>query len=611
LAGPVVFGGLLFLGGLLFFLIRTSGNRPGAEDPGEGAPRAQADDSLKKRPPPSPQPPVRRETGQGKARETPPRELTKADPRKPPPKKAAAPPPAPPLPRVKAPVLLSAAELEKQLLRVPELDFYPLVDKLRKDIHKEVESKLRRFDPQAPNGPDLKRVVEQAGRVRFDRNVNALVLEAARRQGLPVQTGPGCKVNLPTARAMQALSTALRTQQFVALPGLAMGSATCAKFRQWLKTAPIENGAGTRRILLQMLQAEAEAERLILVEQLAQANDLASGVALARRALFDSSKEVRQAAVRALKSRSPDAYRDVFLAGLRYPWAPVARHAAEALVRLNDKKAVSRLVELLGQPDPSLPVLDPRTKKHVVRELVRVNHLRNCYLCHAAAPVLGSPVGGRVPPVGKPLSRLYYEEMGGDFVRADTTFVRQDFSVFQAVEEAAPWPARQRYDFLVRRHEATAAEIARSRRASPAGYPQRTAVLYALHELTGKDYSAAAGKQKPEAWPTPPDPKSRPGPSGRQKLLADLAALGVGPRAKPHRKAASPDGKFVAAVAGNEAVITAVGSPQVRVRLLGHPCQVTSVWWSLDNKVITTDDVQGQVIVYEASTGKQRMAFFR
>jgi hypothetical protein len=92
-----------------------------------------------------------------------------------------------------------------------------------------------------------------------------------------------------------------------------------------------------------------------------------------------------------------------------------------------------------------------------VRELVRINHHRNCLLCHAPAEDEGSPVRGVVSTPGLPLPdgmSLAYRGKGdeGTFVRADVTYLRQDFSVLLPVEDHKDfdWPQMQRFDFLVR-----------------------------------------------------------------------------------------------------------------------------------------------------------------
>jgi hypothetical protein len=126
----------------------------------------------------------------------------------------------------------------------------------------------------------------------------------------------------------------------------------------------------------------------------------------------------------------------------------------------------------------------------VVSELVRVNHLRNCYLCHAPALSIKDPVPGVVPSPGRELPPAYYGSSRGPFVRADVTYLRQDFSLMQRVEKPDRWPPWQRFDFLVRTRELSADEVAAlGKGAHPRWmiYPQREAVLFALRELTGED----------------------------------------------------------------------------------------------------------------------------
>src|SRR5205823_1157758 len=155
--------------------------------------------------------------------------------------------------------------------------------------------------------------------------------------------------------------------------------------------------------------------------------------ALALRALFDLSPEVREGAIKSLEKRVPNYYVPLLVQGLRYPWPPVADNAAHALRKLKPEGAVPKLVDLLDLPDPSAP--SKRLGKPVVRELVRLDHMRNCLLCHAPAltkDVGSGPEGSPNGPVsvpGVPLPPGYYKAPGTVFARADITFLRQDFSV--------------------------------------------------------------------------------------------------------------------------------------------------------------------------------------
>src|SRR5207244_980269 len=127
---------------------------------------------------------------------------------------------------------------------------------------------------------------------------------------------------------------------------------------------------------------QSPAVRQKLVALLAEWNDPQASVLLAQRALYDLSADVRTSAVKALKNRPAKEYRRVLLDGLRYPWSPVAEHAAEALVRLRDYDVTAELVSLVDKPDPRRPHPDDKGRT-VVAELVAINHLRNCLLCHA------------------------------------------------------------------------------------------------------------------------------------------------------------------------------------------------------------------------------------
>jgi hypothetical protein len=241
-----------------------------------------------------------------------------------------------------------------------------------------------------------------------------------------------------------------------------------------------------------MLQTDEQPVRSQLIAMLAPVKGEKGGAARASRAVFDLSAAVREEAVKALRGRPASEYRPTLLEALRYPWAPAAEHAAEALVALRDEGSVFALADLLDAPDPAAPVHE-KGDKWVVNEVVRVNHLGNCLLCHAPSFARDEPVRGFVPERGKALPERepYYSGRTGSFVRADVVYLKQDFSVMQPVENAAPWPAVQRFDYLTRRRKLTREEVARlpgpKEQSVPTPYPQREAVLWALRELTGEE----------------------------------------------------------------------------------------------------------------------------
>jgi HEAT repeats len=436
----------------------------------------------------------------------------------------------------------SVDELSRLLLAVPELDL-----DTKPDTGAHVVDAARR------------------GRSKFTEPILETLRTRTDLQGLPVAMGTDCQLGKESAQNLQVLSHKLRLDLSFSVPeGGLDPRIDAAVLRErlveghsnavaglWRQNRAGRNPADTDSrpedwrqedavpTLVQMLQSEDRPVRLLLVELLAAIKGRAAAAALARRAVFDLSAEVREAAVQALANRPRSEFRQVLLDGLRYPWAPAADHAAEALAALNDREALPRLTALLDEPDPAQPALriyhnlDPallllapwpenvwppptavvldegqgnerRTRLlpylddaperiqastqsvSVVREVVRVNHLRNCLLCHSPSFAATDPVRGLVPSPGQPLPPLfttpYYEGRNGTFVRADVTYLRQDFSVPQPVAKADNWPAYQRYDYVVRTRYPTEEEL---RRKEPAAYPQRETVRWAIRELNG------------------------------------------------------------------------------------------------------------------------------
>jgi HEAT repeats len=214
---------------------------------------------------------------------------------------------------------------------------------------------------------------------------------------------------------------------------------------------------------------------------------------LARRAVFETSPEVRKEAVKQLARRPTEDVRPILLTALRHPWERAADHAAEALVTLDDREAIPALEKLLKEPNPCEPTKEDG--KWVRQELVRANHLRNCLLCHPPSGSTSDLVRGPVPTPGEPLPVVYYEERSRlPSVRADITFLRQDFSVTQRVASPDKWPEEQRFDFLVRKLPLTDLEVkihetrlADPKREPQRDYPQRQAVAWALEWLKKVD----------------------------------------------------------------------------------------------------------------------------
>jgi hypothetical protein len=255
--------------------------------------------------------------------------------------------------------------------------------------------------------------------------------------------------------------------------------------------------------LVQLLQVEDTPIRKVLVETLSKIDGPIASEALALRALFDLSPEIRKCATQALADRPPQEYQKTLLQGLRYPWPAAAEHAAKALMELKkpqkDEHLLRTLVDLLKKRDPRLPftiVMDKDGKEErilAVRELVRINHMSNCCLCHAPSPTKADLVRGRVPIPGEDPPPLYYAETTGDlFIRADITFLQQDFSVMQPVAQPGKWPGQQRFDFLTRVRPLFQKELREiARRQEPLDrvtmFPQKEMLLLTLRNLTGQD----------------------------------------------------------------------------------------------------------------------------
>jgi hypothetical protein len=330
--------------------------------------------------------------------------------------------------------------------------------------------------------------------------------------GLPIRFEADCQASKKVAKNLSQYSRLLRTEMR-RLEKLDQREPSAA-YRQVEEIEHAVDRLHSEKpdgvaTLFQVLQAEDEPLRMLMLRLLAGIPGPEATAALARRALFDLSAAMRETAVAILKDRRPEDYRPVFLEGLRYPWAPVADHAAEALVALRDREALPQLVDILALPDPAAPRRE-KDGQWIVPEIVRVNHLRNCLLCHAPSLDRQDPVRGLVPMPGQPLREVYYESHDGDFVRADITYLRQDFSLKQPAEDAKPWPTLQRFDYMVRQRPLTAAEVkqlglhdGRGQQGAPADYPQRQAVLYALKALAGQEVGSLAETWKrlfPPGW---------------------------------------------------------------------------------------------------------------
>jgi len=244
-----------------------------------------------------------------------------------------------------------------------------------------------------------------------------------------------------------------------------------------------ENSSQNFVTLDQMMQIDHAPLALDVIENLREANTDTAIELLAKRAKFDLRPEIRFSATLALKEFPKEKYRNVLLEGFEYPWDVVAQHSAEALVRLDDTEAVPELVELLKE-HKSLTSIE-EDGKLFQKEVVAVNHLRNCLLCHAPSLSRQDPSRGQVPDWERPLSRQYYQSSTGAFVRADVTYLTQDFSVVQPVKDHGPWPASQRIDYMVYKTPVSQKEAQKNDEMDQ-NKVHREAIVFALQSLTRK-----------------------------------------------------------------------------------------------------------------------------
>jgi hypothetical protein len=348
------------------------------------------------------------------------------------------------------------------------------------DKEKDTTKKLltKKFDPKEP----------------VDRGIRQIIAQRSDLAGLPIRDADKCQTTSAEAKVLQKLSAEMRRgfprsrtrrasessfgesnhrdADLVAFVGKDL------KLKEWRE----EPGA---RMLVQMFQHERPSVRLQMIKSLTEIKGAVASAGLAQRAVFDLNPDVRQAAVEALSKRPNAEYRHVILDALRYPWPPIADHAAEAIVAMRKVDSFPELAGMLDLPDPCAPVQNA-DKKLVAAELVRINHLGNCVLCHA--PVTGKDdlIRGLVPTRGEPLPEVYYESRSGNFVRADVTYLKQDFSVTNYVRDPNnKWPNEQRFDYLVRRRQLTADEVKKwqAENKEATSYPQREAILWALNEI--------------------------------------------------------------------------------------------------------------------------------
>lgn len=379
------------------------------------------------------------------------------------------------------------------------------------------------FSPQ-PNPlvakQNLSAFIAKIKRENAGANKDAFVLAQMERRpelrGLPFVMGTACRLDANRAQSfdtsVKAVRDGLEQDSFRSRHGqthAAEHEAFWNTYEARSRGQGIETAQGVAA-LTQILGPERKQLRHSLVRKLSLSNRPEATRALARAALFDVSSDVRMAALKELKNRPKDGVQDeILMHGIRYPMTVVAYRAAHAIGELDRQDLKPQLARFLDQPapgDPEKKIVDNREVCEV-REMVRINHHRNCLLCHPPSAT-GQPneVPGVMPIPGSPFpsspSEAYgaAQSIGDPMVRADATYLRQDFSVLMQVANAAPWPNMQRFDFLVRTRVVEGNELAallQKVQARPAGFlsANHKAALDALRRLTGQDAAP-----NPAAW---------------------------------------------------------------------------------------------------------------
>jgi hypothetical protein len=375
--------------------------------------------------------------------------------------------------------------------------------------------------------------INHINREKADRFVELLEEHRPDLAGLPFARGAACRLTKGASREFLRARLLVRTALAEWSPTSGSKSfVTCFEEtaatekidRTEAAASPEDVGRAWIAAFMQILVAEPIPIQKEMVQYLSDVQQEEATRALTCLAVFPFDDQIRHAALQALKKRDTRGSTDLLRQGLRYPYPVVAKNAAEAVVQLKRTDLVPDLVAFLDEPDPLAPRVEARPaggQTWVVRELVRINHHRNCQLCHAPGNTEDVPRGltGPVPTPGDllPAGALeYYESRIPDLlVRADVTYLRQDFTQLLPVENAAPWPELQRYDFLVRSRELTPEEAAAyqgvQKRREP-GYlsPNHRAALTALQQLTGRQCAPTA-----QAWRRElglPEPRRAQGP---------------------------------------------------------------------------------------------------
>lgn len=437
-----------------------------------------------------------------------------------------------------------AAKIITDLAKVPEVQLHdPLVVPTDRDRGKWTKEQWDAWNKSREtaivHSARLTTYINHLNKKRTDRFVELLMTHRGDLAGLPFVMGDACRMKAGERLAFRDAVNIVHNARSHPVPDVPDGGfwKSYETIRKSAKPTPATDQS-CAAACMQMLATDKSATRIGLIKELAgmtkeAADKKVAATALTKLAVFSPEKDIRVAAITALKELETPADKSILMHGLRYPWPSVAENASTSIASLQMKDLIPELITMLDSPDPRVPIVQEKKGKQapVVREVVRINHHRNCLLCHPPGntsdvmtiePFKGSSerkiadkyervycnitkraddiLVGSIPTPGEelPVFGGYREFTSPDIlVRADITYLRQDFSLLQKVENAYPWPEMQRFDFLVRSRVLNE-EQAKAYRAEFAKLqgenPYHVAAVDALRNLTGKDGGNSAAE---------------------------------------------------------------------------------------------------------------------
>jgi hypothetical protein len=374
------------------------------------------------------------------------------------------------------------------------------LDYLKADEIQKQLQQIREVSLDATGSTKVKNELVKQARTHFNRNElnpgTVVVLKShPDLAGLPFQIGSEGQLPKERAESMDVLSRQLRE---VIQTCVREGDSRPNSDKLFRTLMNGVDGKADRKVwttaesvpcIQQMLQPESREIRRMSCEMLSGLAIPEATEALVKWAVFDADAGNRAAAVAALKDRDRNEVTRVLLSYIRYPWPRAVEHACEALVALDCKESVPQLALAYSLPDPDAPFevdLPLSSRKTYVREVVRVNHLQNCTMCHPPSFRQNDLIRGAIPDPNQPLppslTPAYYNG-SSQFVTASVTYLRQDFSMPQPVVNPGKWPEYQRYDYFV----AVTPVYVRAAKAPAVGSPYQKALAYAIQKLTAYD----------------------------------------------------------------------------------------------------------------------------